>query len=102
MSKEDNYSQMHREQGCTRFIHQRVCVQGTVTVTPDVRAGDIRSYCLGDPIIGGCNGELEENCNFAVGQNMYIQVPLTFTTTVDATSDGLVCHAPNPGRFPEA
>jgi hypothetical protein len=86
--------------GCQKIVHETVCVQGTVTITGNVENGDSRSFCVGDPMIGSCPGELVDSCVFTVSQNICVQIPLTFSATASAVSDGLVCNTPEPGPCP--
>jgi len=76
---------------CETTVHENVCVQATVTITPDVIVGSSTSFCLGNPLIGSCPGILRENCVFTVSQNICVQIPLTFTATAEAEANGIVC-----------
>lgn len=77
---------------CETTIHEDVCVQATVTITPTVTSGPSTSFCLGNPIIGSCPGTLRESCVFTVSQNICVQIPLTFSATADAVPNGIVCN----------
>lgn len=84
---------LQNEEGlCETTIHENVCVQATVTITPDVASGPSTSFCLGNPIIGRCPGTLRENCVFTVSQNICVQIPLTFSATAEAVPNGIVCN----------
>jgi len=85
------------EDVCPTVVHENVCVQGTVTITPSVVSGDIISFCLGNPIIGSCPGQLQRFCSFTVSQNICVQIPLTFSATASAVPNGIVCGTPNTG-----
>ena len=80
---------------CQTIVHETVCVQGTVTITPSVVSGESTSFCVGNPIIGSCPGELQETCSFTVSQKICVQIPLTFSANASAVEDGLVCAEPN-------
>lgn len=82
---------------CQTIVHETVCVQGTVTITPSVVSGESTSFCVGNPIIGSCPGELADNCVFSVSQNICVQIPLTFSATASAVEDGIVCGAADIG-----
>lgn len=88
------------ENTCPTVVHENVCVQGTVTVTPSVVSGDSQSICLGNPIIGSCPGELVKSCSFTVSQNICVQIPLTFSATATAVPNGLVCGTPDTSNCP--
>ena len=86
--------------GCPVVVHESVCVQGTVTITPNVASGPSRSFCIGEPIIGSCDGDLEPDCTFTVSQNICVQIPLTFSATAAAVTDGVVCGTALPTPCP--
>jgi len=94
--------QQNNELGCQTTVHETVCVQGTVTITGNVTNDGSQSFCVGDPIIGVCPGELVDFCQFTVSQNICVQIPLTFSATATAVSDGLVCGMAEPGPCPGA
>jgi len=84
---------LQNEEGlCETTIHEEVCVQATVTITPTVTSGSSTSFCLGNPIIGSCPGTLRENCVFTVSQNICVQIPLSFSATAEAVPNGIVCN----------
>ncbi|MHC1723950.1 MAG: hypothetical protein AB9836_12190 [Aminipila sp.] len=83
---------------CESIVHETVCVQGTVTITPSVVSGTSTSFCVGNPIIGSCPGELQRTCEFTVSQNICVQIPLTFSATASAVENGLVCSTPDIGE----
>lgn len=83
---------------CPVTVNETVCVQGTVTITPHVESGEPKSFCFGNPIIGGCPGTLKPNCSFKVGQNICVQIPLTFSASAHAVEDGIVCGTPKTGE----
>lgn len=87
--------------GCPAVIHEIVCIQAAVTITPDVKAGVIESFCVGGPIIGGCSGILAESCIFKVSQNICAQIPLTFSALAAAVPTGIICGTPLSGACPE-
>lgn len=93
MSKDSKIAQVADE--CPAIVHETVCVQANVTITPNVAVGAIQSFCVGEPIIGACPGEPVRECVFAVSQNICVQVPLTFSATAIAVPSGIVCSAPS-------
>lgn len=82
----------NEEEVCKTTVHENVCVQATVTITPAVTSEPSRSFCLGNPVIGSCPGTLQENCVFTVSQNICVQIPLTFSATAEAVPNGIVCN----------
>ncbi len=91
---------LQEQMGCSTVVHESVCVQGTVTITPNVVSGPSRSFCIGNPVIGRCQGELEPNCTFTVSQNICVQIPLTFSAVATAVPNGVVCGTPRPTPCP--
>lgn len=87
---------------CPTTVHETVCVQAEVTITPNVVVGKVQSFCVGNPIIGRCPGtpSTTGTCTFNVSQNICVQVPLTFSATAEARPDGIVCGTPATGPCP--
>jgi len=83
---------------CHTVVHENVCVQGTVTITPSVVSGESRSFCLGNPRIGECPGVIRPNCSFSVSQRICVQIPLTFSATAVAVPNGIVCSDADIGE----
>lgn len=85
--------------GCPATVHETVCVQADVTLTPVVTVGTVRSFCVGPPIIGPCVGPTSPSgtCTFTVSQQICVQVPLTFSASATAVPTGIVCGTPQPG-----
>lgn len=88
------------QMGCPAVVHETVCVQGTVTITPDVTSGPSRSFCVGSPMIGRCEGEVTRNCTFTVSQNICVEIPLVFSAIATAVPSGVVCGTPLPTPCP--
>jgi|GEM_PF-1171957 hypothetical protein len=84
---------------CPTTVHETVCVQAGVTITPNVDVGDIESFCVGDPMIGRCPGtpSTTRTCTFIVSQNICVQIPLMFSATATAVPIGIVCGTPEVG-----
>lgn len=86
---------------CATTVHETVCVQANVTITPEVEVGTIMSFCVGNPFIGACPGTPARFCSFLVSQNICVQVPLTFDASAEATPAGIVCGDPGIGSCPQ-
>lgn len=87
---------------CPTVVHETVCVQAQVTITPRVVVGKVESFCIGNPLIGRCPGTPSPTgtCTFNVSQNICIQVPITFSANAEATPSGIVCGTPATGPCP--
>lgn len=85
---------------CPAVVNETVCVQALVTITPDVQTGEIRSFCVGNPMIGNCPGtpSTTGDCSFTVSQRICVQVPLTFSAGAVAEPTGIVCGMPDVGE----
>ena len=82
---------------CPTTVHDNVCIGAEVTITPRVEVGDIRSFCLGEPFIGTCEGTPARSCSFGVSQRVCVQIPLTFFADAAAVPTGIVCDDAQPG-----
>lgn len=90
----------NEELGCETYVHETVCVQGTVTITPKVKSGPSMSFCMGNPFFENCPGELVDTCQFTVSQSICVQIPLTFFAKATAMANGIVCGMPETGHCP--
>lgn len=82
---------------CPTIVHETVCVEADVTITPNVEVGQIQSFCVDGPMIGACPGTPSRVCTFTVSQRICVQVPLTFSATATAVPSGIVCGTPDVG-----
>ncbi len=82
---------------CQALVHEDVCVQAEVKITPEVRVGEISTHCVGCPCIGVCAGVPCKCCSFVVSQNICVEVPLAFKADVDVFPCGIVCGTPGLG-----
>ena len=87
---------------CPALVHENVCIQAQVVITPSVTVGDIETFCVGAPVIGACQGSPSptDSCTFTVSQSVCVQVPLEFTAGASAKPAGITCGAPEPGLCP--
>lgn len=83
---------------CLTTVHETVCVQANVTITPDVEVGTIETFCIGGPTIGACAGTPQTHCTFSVSQSICVQIPLTFSANATAVPAGIVCGTPAVGQ----
>lgn len=82
----------------TRTVKETVCIGADVVITPEVYVGEPQSYCVGPPLIGECDGFLEQYCSFSVSQRICIQIPLNFSASAVATPTGIACGTPAIGE----
>jgi hypothetical protein len=85
---------------CYTVVHDSVCVDAEVSITPSVIVGDIHTYCDGDAFIGACPGTSQKSCEFSVSQRICVQIPLTFEANATATPLGISCGIPDIGICP--
>lgn len=86
---------------CSTTVHDTVCIQANVHITPRVDVGAITTCCCGNPFLGPCRGTPAEFCDFMVSQRICVQVPLTFYANAAARPTGIVCGDPGIGSCPE-
>jgi hypothetical protein len=87
---------------CPAIVHESVCIQAGVTITPNVEVGEISTFCVGSPMIGACPGTPSPtgNCTFEVSQQICVEIPLTFAAIATAMANGIVCGTPETGGCP--
>jgi hypothetical protein len=87
---------------CPATVHETVCVQALVTITPVVNVGEIQTRCVGGPVIGACPGTPSptNSCTFTVSQNVCVEVPLDFSAGATAEPTGIICGTPTAGLCP--
>lgn len=85
---------------CPTTVHDSVCVEAQVRISPEVTVGEIETFCVSEPSIGGCPGTPTPNCSFKVSQRICVQVPLTFNASAEARATGIVCNTPDVGGCP--
>lgn len=76
---------------CQTTVHENVCVQAQVTITPKVKALPSKVICQGKPKFKPCKGTPREHCTFTVSQKICVQIPLTFSATTTVDPKGIVC-----------
>lgn len=85
---------------CYTVVHDSVCIDAEVSITPSVIVGEIHTYCDGDAIIGACPGTSQQSCEFNVSQRICVEIPLTFEANAVATPHGIACGVPDLGLCP--
>ena len=93
-------TQLVQSSECSAAVHETVCVQADITITPNVIVGDIESNCVGEPIIVTCPGTPTNECIFTVSQIICVQVPLIFSANAAAVPTGIICSSPAIGSCP--
>ena len=85
---------------CPANVHETVCIQADVTISPHVDVGEVKSFCVDGPIIGACSGTPSptNTCTFAVSQKICVEVPLTFYASAVAEPKGIICGDPQIGQ----
>lgn len=89
---------------CPATVHETVCVQARVTISPFVDVGEVQSFCVGPPMMGACPGEPSPtgSCVIDVSQNVCVEIPLSFSAGAQAVPAGIVCGTPTAGNCPAA
>lgn len=82
---------------CQTTVHESVCVEAVITITPVVEVGEIQTFCVDGPFIGRCTGTLQDSCSFKVSHTICVQIPLTFQANATAVPTGIACGTPASG-----
>ena len=82
---------------CPSTVHETVCVQADVIITPHVEVLEMKSYCMGGVVLQPCAGNLQESCTFSVSQRICIEIPLVFSATATAVPRGIACGSASIG-----
>ena len=105
-------SQSAREgEGCVALVHEELCVDADVSITPIVEAGPPVTRCLEMLRSGECEheqpwrrGDCEHrrsgHCCFTVRQTICVTVPLIFGARAEANVAAVSCETPKPGPCP--
>lgn len=79
------------------IVHQLLKVQAQVSVTPIVKHGKHKVYCLDScikPNSDCCNDGPDHNCNFTLTQIICVEIPICFDADVDIKKGILCCGKP--------
>ncbi len=82
MSEENTTLVQQENETCPAVGYQAVTVSVPVTVKPFAHAGSTTTKCCGKPIVkpGNITGPGTKNgiCNFTIGQNIVVSIPVAF------------------------
>lgn len=88
------------DKGCTVITHQNARVSVPVTVKPKVSAGDIKSFCCGEPKVTpspytiSCKPYPDSRCSFVLTQNICIEIPIEFSADAVLSPPCIACPEP--------
>lgn len=83
---EKNYLYNPESKGCKTVTYQSATLSVPVTVKPKVSAGDINTFCCGDPVVTPspykiiCNSK-HGSCTFTITQNICVEIPIEFSAS---------------------
>lgn len=82
------------------IVHQLVKVQAQVKVTPVVKHGIPKVYCVDASMKPGCNRDFDcsccgSDCNFTLIQTICVEIPICFDADVDIKKGILCCGDPD-------
>lgn len=91
-----NHPQEDDQQGCTRTVSGKVCVEAVITVMPIVVATTPEVKCIGKPSKHSCEKRgftpsPTGSCNFSFSQILCINVPVTFEAQALPTIEKVAC-----------
>lgn len=106
----DSYSypdHEHHEAQSPATVHETVCVQAEVMISPDVKVGDIKYYSIDEshlklyPKLCLIRPKpTSKACTFEVSQKICVEIPLSFSVKAKAHPRGIICSKPLKGECP--
>ncbi len=101
--RENSHEDCHEldSNNCTVVAYQKANVSVPVTVKPKVHAGDVNTFCCGDPHIKRSSYSVRYNhlsdssdssCSFVISQNICIEIPIEFTAKTYVQDPHIECR----------
>lgn len=80
---------------CPAYAYQEASVSVPVEVIPYAKAGYVKTFCKGDPIITSgydeCPGGIDHKCRFTITQKICVKVPVEFGANTVVGSPHIKC-----------
>lgn len=100
-SMNNNYEEeksMDNRTGCPAVGYQDVNVCIPVTIKPFGEAGNVKTQCLGNPVISSkcdtCSGNPGGVCKFTISQKLRVEVPVIFGAKAEVGEAVIDCQQP--------
>lgn len=90
-------SEEQDSRSCTTVASQNATVTVPVIVKPNVKTGDINTFCCGEPKITPspytviCSNQQVKSCSFIITQNICIEIPIEFSAEASAACPRIEC-----------
>ena len=95
----NNYEEekpMDNRTGCPAVGYQDVNVCIPVTIKPFGEAGNVKTQCLGNPVISSkcdtCSGNPSGVCKFTISQKLRVEVPVIFGAKAEVGEAVIDCQ----------
>ena len=95
----NNYEEekpMDNRTGCPAVGYQDVNVCIPVTIKPFGEAGNVKTQCLGNPVISSkcdtCSGNPGGVCKFTISQKLRVEVPVIFDAKAEVGEAVIDCQ----------
>ena len=89
------------ERPCEKILHEKVCVEAKVKISPEAELGDVRSFCVDEPEICSRPGTRSHECSFFLRQLICLEIPVEFSAEASVGPAGIVCGMPKEGPCDE-
>jgi len=80
---------------CPAYAYQEASVCVPVEVIPYAKAGTVKTFCKGDPIVTSgcieCSGSINNKCHFTITQKICVKVPVVFGANTLVGSPHIQC-----------
>ena len=86
---------------CPVDVHETLCEQATIRITPNVTIVEVETVCVGEPAIGPCPGTVVAFCDITVHQSICVEADLLFAANAEVIAAALVCGTPATGECNE-
>ena len=97
----NNYEEekpMDNRTGCPAVGYQDVNVCVPVTIKPFGEAGNVKTQCIGNPVISSkcdtCSGNPGGVCKFTISQKLRVEVPVIFGAKAEVGEAVIDCQQP--------
>lgn len=89
-------------QECSAVPCQPAAISVPVTVRPIARAGEVNTFCCGEPKVTQTSNSVRYNnnrnmgggCSFVITQNICIEIPIDFSAQVFTDTPQIDCGVP--------
>ena len=96
---DDEMKKPDYKETCEAHAFQEASVCVPVEVIPFAKAGHVKTFCKGKPIITSgcieCPGSINNKCHFTITQKICVKVPVEFGANTVVGSPHVKCERPS-------